>query len=86
MSIVLAMEKELSTYVELETKELELARSDGVRIRCWLGRADTVQVGFGLLPDNVTLKKRLCQCVRLTWQRETDFTLQAVLPMKYFVN
>ena len=50
MSIVLAMEKELSTNAELETKELELARSDGVRIRCWLGRADTVQVGFGLLP------------------------------------
>ena len=50
MSIVLAMEKELSNNAELETKELELARSDGVRIRCWLGRADTVQVGFGLFP------------------------------------
>ena len=50
MSIVLAMEKELSTNAELKTKELELARSDGVRIRCWLGRADTVQVGFGFLP------------------------------------
>ena len=50
MSIVLAMEKDLSTNAELETKELELALSDGVSIRCWLGRSDTVQVGFGLLP------------------------------------
>ena len=50
MSIFLAMEKDLSTNAEVETKELELARSEGVRIRCWLGRSDTVQVGFGLLP------------------------------------